>query len=92
LGENRCLYLILSADLAARNSKHSSWEATSRNALIAKAEICKSRCLFLRIGAVVILPHQGGQAAVRDVPAAPAPAAVHVINQALPENNSQLSV
>jgi hypothetical protein len=83
LGENRCLYLILSVVLAARNSKHLSWGAASRNARSAKAEICKSRCLFLRIGAVAILPHQGVRTAVQVVPAVPVPAAVHVIKQAL---------
>ncbi|HKJ13459.1 MAG TPA: hypothetical protein VJ988_01225 [Desulfobulbales bacterium] len=79
--KSRCLYLILYVGLAARSSKHLSWEAASRNARSAKAATCKSRCQFLRIGAVVILPHQAVRAAVRVVPVVRAQAAVHVIKE-----------
>jgi len=91
-GENRCLYLILSAAPAAGNLKHLSWGAASRNALNARAKICKSRCPFSRIGAVVILLHQAGLAAVLVVPAVPARAAVPAINQELSANSVQLWV
>jgi hydroxymethylbilane synthase len=80
--KNRCHYLILSVDPAARNLKHLSWGAASRNVQNVKAEICKSRCRFSRIGAVAILPHQVVRAAVQAVPVVPAQAAVHVISQA----------
>jgi hypothetical protein len=81
--KNLCHYLILSAVPAARNLKPWSWEAPNLSALNAKAKTCKSRCQFLRIGALVILPNQGVRAAVQAVPAVQAPTAVHVINQEL---------
>jgi len=90
--KSRCLYLILSAAPAAGNLKHLSWGAASRNALNARAKICKSRCPFSRIGAVVILLHQAGLAAVLVVPAVPARAAVPAINQELSANSVQLWV
>jgi len=80
--ENKiCRYLILSADPAARNSKPLLWEAASPGALIAKAKTCRSRCLFLPIGAAAIPLHPEIRAAARAVPAVPAQTAAHVTSQ-----------
>jgi hypothetical protein len=76
---SRCLYLILSVVPAARNLRPWSWEAVNPNAQIAKARILKSRCLFSRIEVGAVPPHPEVRAAVRVVPVAPAPTAVHAI-------------
>ena len=74
-----CLYLILFAVPAARNSKHWSWEAVNRVVLTVKVRTLKSRCLFLPIEVVVIPPPPAVLAVGQDVPVAPVPAVVPVI-------------
>ena len=74
-----CLYLILFAVPAARNSKHWSWEAVNRVVLTVKVRILKSKCLFSHIEVVEIPLHPEVLAVDRDVPAVPVQAAVHVI-------------
>ena len=77
-----CLYLILFAVPAARNSKHWSWEAVNQVVLTVKVRILKSRCLFLPIEVVMIPPPPVVLAVGQDVPVAPVPAVVPAIRLA----------
>jgi len=76
--------MILSVVPAARNSKPWSWEAASRNARNAKVKTCRSRCLFLPIGAGVNPLRRAAREVVPVVQAVQVPTAVHATDQELP--------